>query len=318
MARFWFAVANLRMLTGFTLAGLVIAGVLVFRMPERYRSGASMMVSASDAEVGRAVVRLQSRSSLATLIQEPGLDLYKGERYRMPMEDVVRQMRGDIRIHIDHGAISVEYVGENARVAQRTVQRLITMLIDEMIHVSGSLSVLSPASLPTQAVPRSGAATIVYGMIGGLLFGAAVLLIRRWPRPAGRLLGLAAICLMVSVFLPRRYESTVVIQTNAVPVGRLVREVPGQLEIAASAVQGFLQIRAWGTDRFEAQRSAASVTASLMHWNPAMLVVDPASLPVKPTGIDPDLLMLAGLLSGLSSCAITWRNRRMRLRLSHA
>jgi hypothetical protein len=39
-----------------------------------------------------------SRTSLAEMIQEPSLDLYRKERYRMPMEDIVQKMRNDIRV----------------------------------------------------------------------------------------------------------------------------------------------------------------------------------------------------------------------------
>jgi hypothetical protein len=316
---------ELQTLVGFTMVGLVIGGVLVLRMPERYQSRASMMISANtvndrpmDAVAREAVVRLQSRSSLANLMQEPGLDLYKAERLRMPAEDVVRQMREDIRIHIDHATISVEYVGQNRFAAQRTVQRLITKLFDEMIRDSASVSVLSPPGLPTRAEPRNGMATILYGLIGGLVLGFAVLLIRRWPLLAGRWLGLAAVCLVLSVFLPYNYESTVVIQTNGAPPNMVMREVPGHLQIAPSEIPGFLKIRAWGPDRFEAQLSAASATASSMLRNPEMEVVDPPSLPTKPTGLARGPLLLAGLLSGLSSCVIFWNNRRRRLRFSHA
>ena len=41
-----------------------------------------------------------SRSSLSELVQKPSLDLYKRDRQRKPMEDVIEEMRKNIRIVI--------------------------------------------------------------------------------------------------------------------------------------------------------------------------------------------------------------------------
>jgi len=43
-------------------------------------------------------VEIFSRNSLAEAILKPSLDLYKAERYRMPIAEIVQRMRRDIRI----------------------------------------------------------------------------------------------------------------------------------------------------------------------------------------------------------------------------
>jgi polysaccharide chain length determinant protein (PEP-CTERM system associated) len=89
-------------------AGLVISTVIAFFWPDTYISTAVMRITppqVPDALVPNTVTsqmsdRLQqmqtdilSRTSLAEIIQKPSLDLYKKERTRMPMEDIVQDMR---------------------------------------------------------------------------------------------------------------------------------------------------------------------------------------------------------------------------------
>src|SRR5271166_807194 len=100
-------------LIGPMFAGLVVAVVVAFLWPDTYVSTAVMRITPqqiSDRLVPTVVnmqmqQRLQqmqqeilSRSSLAELIQRPALDLYKKERNRLPMEDIVQDMRSKIHI----------------------------------------------------------------------------------------------------------------------------------------------------------------------------------------------------------------------------
>jgi polysaccharide biosynthesis transport protein len=95
-------------IVGPTFAGLVIATVVAFLWPDTYISTAVMRITpqqVSDKLVPTMVTsqmadRLQqlqteilSRTSLAELIQKPSLDLYKRDRNRLPMEDIVQDMK---------------------------------------------------------------------------------------------------------------------------------------------------------------------------------------------------------------------------------
>ena len=95
-------------LIGPMFAGLVIAVVVAFLWPDTYVSQAVMRITPqqiSDRLVP-TVVNMQmqqrleqmqqeilSRGSLSELIQRPSLDLYRKERQRYPMEDIVQDMR---------------------------------------------------------------------------------------------------------------------------------------------------------------------------------------------------------------------------------
>src|ERR1017187_3146562 len=95
-------------LIGPMFAGLVAAVVVAFLWPDTYVSQAIMRITPqqiSDRLVPTLVVmqmqqRLQqmqqeilSRGSLSELIQRPSLDLYRKERQRYPMEDIIQDMR---------------------------------------------------------------------------------------------------------------------------------------------------------------------------------------------------------------------------------
>ena len=82
-----------------------------------------------------------SRTVLTTIINT--FDLYKRERSRMPIEDVVEQMKNSIQIQpvssptgtVDHiPAFAVSFSYDNRLTAQRVVQDLVSRFIDENIR----------------------------------------------------------------------------------------------------------------------------------------------------------------------------------------
>jgi uncharacterized protein involved in exopolysaccharide biosynthesis len=98
-------------LIAFCAAGGAIAGGFAsFAVPERYVSTATMRIfplpgGAAQVEIEPAerlreiAEEVLTRSSLSELIQRPSLDLYRAERLRRPLEDVIEDMRRlDLRI----------------------------------------------------------------------------------------------------------------------------------------------------------------------------------------------------------------------------
>src|SRR6185295_10245467 len=101
-------------LIGPMFIGLVVSVVVAFLWPDTYVSQAVMRITPQQisANLVPTVVNMQmqqrlqqmqqeilSRSSLSELIQRPSLDLYRKERQRYPMEDIVTDMRNkSIRI----------------------------------------------------------------------------------------------------------------------------------------------------------------------------------------------------------------------------
>jgi succinoglycan biosynthesis transport protein ExoP len=142
-------------IVGPTFAGIVIATVTAFLLPNTYVSTAEMQIT--PAQISQSIVattinqqlteRIQqmeneilSRTSLSGLIQDPRLDLYKSERQSKPLEDVIEEMRSkDIKIQIVSlagderrraSAFTVSFSYADRLKAQQTVQALITKFND--------------------------------------------------------------------------------------------------------------------------------------------------------------------------------------------
>lgn len=143
-------------------AGLVISTVVAFFWPDTYISTAVMRITppqVPDTLVPNTVAsdmanRLQqmqtdilSRTSLAEIIQKPSLDLYKKERTRLPMEDIVQDMRnkyihitpladvqgGGNRRYASAFAISFSYIDKYK--AQAVVRELVTKFTEQNVTV---------------------------------------------------------------------------------------------------------------------------------------------------------------------------------------
>lgn len=95
-------------------AGLVIAVVVAFFWPDvclechaahhaaagAGAPGPQQYQYADRPAPDRDAAEILSRTSLSELIQRPSMDLYRKERLRTPMEDVIEGMRRDIKITI--------------------------------------------------------------------------------------------------------------------------------------------------------------------------------------------------------------------------
>jgi polysaccharide chain length determinant protein (PEP-CTERM system associated) len=97
-------------------AGVVIASVVAFMLPNTYVSSAELRItpaqisenilpSVLNQQMSERISEMQqdilSRTSLAEIIQRPALDLYKRERDREPLDDIIEKMRNkDVQIHM--------------------------------------------------------------------------------------------------------------------------------------------------------------------------------------------------------------------------
>ena len=166
---------SLKILGTVALAGALAAGVLAFRTPDRYVSTAVMRITPAgqaDSDHQRALDRLGelqqevlSRTSLAQIIQQPALNLYPEDRKRIPLEDVVENMRKALRFQVmqTQGGgvpaflISFEYPDKFK--AQAVVRELVASFFrqnhlergDEGSSAAGILEVLDRANLPQRS-----------------------------------------------------------------------------------------------------------------------------------------------------------------------
>jgi hypothetical protein len=135
-------------LTG-VLAGLAIS----FAVASRYVSTATLqfvtpVVNTNPPEVHRNVneyflqlrTEILSRISLSSIIQDPRLDLYPAERAKIPLEDVIEQMRRNIQITPtapgsgpDYLPFILTFTYRDRLKAQQTVQALTTKFEDSNI-----------------------------------------------------------------------------------------------------------------------------------------------------------------------------------------
>lgn len=138
------------------LAGIVVSIVVAFAMPDVYVSQAELQIT--PAQVSDAIVKttinqrlnerimqmetsILSRTSLSQIIQDPRLDLYKSDRAKEPLEDVIEKMKTqDIKIAIESdvgdtsrhaSAFTIRFFYPDRVKARDTVQALVTKFTDQ-------------------------------------------------------------------------------------------------------------------------------------------------------------------------------------------
>ncbi|HTA41730.1 MAG TPA: hypothetical protein VK789_04740 [Bryobacteraceae bacterium] len=125
-----------------SIAGLLAGLGVSFVVAPRYVSRSTLMLIATpgspESDVRPVAIELQqeilSRTSLSAVIHDPRLNLYPEEVAKMPLEDVIEQMRSqDIRISIAQAgstAMTISFAYRDPQKARNTVQVLVTKLID--------------------------------------------------------------------------------------------------------------------------------------------------------------------------------------------
>jgi hypothetical protein len=223
------------MTAGLAVLGGLIAGVATLGSFAGYTSTGTLRAQLADKDPATAAVAVQraiqatvSRGSLAELIQQPELDLYREERAKEPLEDIIMRMRRDIAIQ-DRAAgagraeMKVSFRYADAALAQRTNAALMDRLRSEMV-----------AQVPVEVIEAAGPAQsiltgkrwqiVAIGMLAGLglgiAFSAAWSLVRnrqRWNlwRIGGFAAAGAVVGIGVAVIIPDVFISTAVIRTSA-------------------------------------------------------------------------------------------------------
>jgi len=129
---------------GWALAGLAAGWLASFFLPERYTSEATLRVVPStisqdllphDAvDVGNLLERekptVLSRNVLITIVNN--FDLYKSERQREPMEDVVEEFKKAVRIELSgEKLVEVAFTYPDRILANKVTQNLVSRIIAE-------------------------------------------------------------------------------------------------------------------------------------------------------------------------------------------
>jgi hypothetical protein len=160
-------------------------------MPEQALEGRKVETG---LRLSAMVSEVLSRTSLAWIIQSPGIDLYTRERRNSPMEEVVETMRKHVHLERNDPAatlhISFEY--PDAYKAQSVVTALVTALLEcnERINrlpaqaywlplSAGDLEIVDAASLPVRSAGPDRYAIAGIGLVAGFMLGVAGFAMRR-------------------------------------------------------------------------------------------------------------------------------------------
>jgi hypothetical protein len=255
-------------------AGAIAAMAISFTVPRNYVSSAVIRMTAQPDPVRPASPQaieeraadhlaaletdILSRTSLAEIIQKPGLDLYKTERYRMPMEDIVEKMRSDIHVEAfpaaSEGApvaVRISFAYPEEATALAVTRELVTRFAETNRSINRNkaalyqyfwqdqvkaheaappppapagenLDVIDPPSLPQKGPGPNRLAFAMAGVGVGVLFGLLTVVARLRRRGWLLLVGSAAAGLVLatalSFLIPDRYTSTAVLRITAAQI----------------------------------------------------------------------------------------------------
>ncbi|HXN46807.1 MAG TPA: Wzz/FepE/Etk N-terminal domain-containing protein [Bryobacteraceae bacterium] len=144
-------------MAGPAFAALVLSVVVAFLWPDTYQSEATVQVIAPQVperfvpsnvnsemsqRINQMAQTVQSRANLINIIQSNGL--YKSLLQRKPLEDVIEEMRSDIRISqvenlqlsnkAQYSAFRIAFQYSNRNLAQKVTQELVRGFIDENLR----------------------------------------------------------------------------------------------------------------------------------------------------------------------------------------
>jgi hypothetical protein len=185
------------------IGGCVIGAAISFAMPQRYVSQATVRIVYFDRIAGTAEGRdwmvknmneVLSRESLSEMIQRPELNLYPTERAKVPLEEVLDNIRSrDISFHAREDsrgapstALDVTFAYRDQKKAQSmlnaVIQRFIAESRDSILSTDRPSSVLSygiveyldNADYPLLPVGHNRTFSLLTGLALGLI-GAALL-----------------------------------------------------------------------------------------------------------------------------------------------
>ncbi len=173
--------------TVFGLLGALAGALATFAMPPRFASTVVIQIEMLDGTAAPIAVNelakiALSRQALKQIIEDYGL--YKDDRAKRPIEDVVASMQRDIRIAPALGtAFQISFAYPDRYKAQQVTAKLVSGFmranVELMRHFHDSMKVITPANLPQRPLTPNRIAMIGFGLGAGLLLGLAVSLLRR-------------------------------------------------------------------------------------------------------------------------------------------
>ncbi|MEO8594116.1 MAG: hypothetical protein ABI759_12415 [Candidatus Solibacter sp.] len=280
------SVSFAKIVAGFTLAGVMAAGVWALSQTRHYESTAVMRLSPAEAVSGDPDVRARmsqrlmklqevalSRSSLAKIMMAQ--NLFQKERMEQPVEDVIEKMRNrSIRILMVDASRSprgtlfmVKFSAAKPAEAQAATRAIVAALVEQNLAQEpaagagpANIEVLGPASLPTEpaAIDRAPIVRLAgLGLALGLAFGSLWWMTRRasmslWRIGAFAVAGMA-VGVAVAFLMPNEFVSTAVLRAADGPATQAaVRRVLSDESVAAMIRRQGLFQKEVGSEGMEA------------------------------------------------------------------
>jgi capsular polysaccharide biosynthesis protein len=176
---------TLKFAIAFSVLGAIVAGIIAVALPDRYVATGIMTVQYHDS-AAKSNTTLQlaesvfSRPALTQVIEKH--DLYRSERANQPLENVVDQMRRDIRVQLTPlNTIEVSFVHNDRHKAQVVTEEILDRFVKENLlrKVNSTLQVIDTPSLPQSPISPNRTTIALIGLCGGSLLGVAIASIRR-------------------------------------------------------------------------------------------------------------------------------------------
>ena len=183
--------SSTKVVAALAAAGLAAAAVVAFGMPDRFVSMAVMQFRGSDSQgmrdrLNHAQQQVLSRTSLTEIVMHE--DIYRQERSRKPLEEIIQDMRDkwiSMRKVTPAGGepdnsltVSVAFQYPDRRKAQAVTRDLIAAF--EAKSEGANSSVLDDASFPASPIYPNRAVILGGGLTTGLALGFILITVRRW------------------------------------------------------------------------------------------------------------------------------------------
>jgi capsular polysaccharide biosynthesis protein len=248
--------SGVRLVAALGVAGIIVAACVSLVLPRQYQStalidiaGPTNRLAAGDL-VNQLLTSVLSRRSLSELINRE--DLYRSERTRMPMEEVIERLRRDIKIvamgQASSPAFQITVTSDSPQHAQIVNQTLISSLMEQHARSgsSATLKLVDPVNKSKSPVSLRYGLIATWGLAGGLVVGLMVALVRHQPRLAGTAatFGVAGALLAfaASWMMTEKYVSTAVLRLNGASATGDVRDIANNLAQTALSRDSLAQI----------------------------------------------------------------------------
>lgn len=166
---------------GMALAGMLVAGAVAYSRPPQYESTSVIHIASTEVDNPRTKEWLTdgwrevvSQASLAEVIQRPKLDLFRRDRRRKPLEDVIEEMKDksvfvDIRRERDRSeTFRISFVYPDPWKAQAVANALTVKMGEARRSIGGPGIQMTPAEVPLALRPN-----VLLFLAWGLAIGLA-------------------------------------------------------------------------------------------------------------------------------------------------